>query len=247
MNFSQKHILAFIIVASFLIVLNQGILLNSLGPLAGYKSGFSLLSAKSSVAEGKIVGPKLNPDQKTVSLSEYPTITSNGKVKKTGGAKQDAIALIVPKGTPFYVTEGEGAALLQSVSFDNPIGSLKILSNLGRTKKISLTQEQEDRFNKIVGSFTCDYCCGSPNRVTIISQCGCSHAAAWKGVARYLIKYYGSKYTDEQIAGEMTRWKGVWYPKGMVDNYLVYTGQLPAQAVKSQGGAVGILKQYSTA
>lgn len=246
MNFTQKHILVFVIVVSLLVVLNQGILLNSLGQFAGYKSGFSLSSSKSSIGEGKIVGPKLNPDKKTVSLTEYPTITSNEKISKTGDAKKDAIALIIPKGTPFYATEGEGASLFQTVSFDNPIGSLKILSNIGYGRtKISLTPEQETRFNDIIGSFTCDYCCGSPSRVTIISQCGCSHAASWKGIARYLIKYYGDKYTDEQIKGEMTRWKAVFYPKGMVDNYLVYTGQLPAQAVKNQGGAVGILQQYS--
>ena len=246
MDFSQKHILVFVIVVSFLVILNQGILLSTLGSFSGYKAGFSLLSSKTSIAEGKIVGPKLNDDKKTVSLVEYPTITSNEKVSKTGDPKKDAVALIIPKGTPFYVTESEGASLLQGVSFDNPIGSLKVLSNIGYGRvKISLTEDQETKFNNIIGSFTCDYCCGSPNRVTIISQCGCSHAASWKGVARYLVKYYGDKYTDEQIKGEMTRWKAVFYPRGMVDNYLVYTGQLSAQAIKNQGGAVGILKQYS--
>ncbi len=245
MNFTQKHILVFVIVASFLIVLNQGILLNSLSQIAGYKSSFSIHSSKTSIGEGKIVGPILNPDKKTVSLTEYPTITSNEKLKKTGDSKKDAISLVIPKGTPFYVTESEGASIVQTVSFDNPIGSLKIWSSIGFGKtKISLTSEQEKRFNNIVGTFTCDYCCGSPNRVTIITNCGCSHAASWKGVARYLIKYFGDKYTDDQIKGEMTRWKAVFYPKGMVDNYLVYTGQLSPQAVKSQGGAVGILKQF---
>lgn len=246
MDFSQKHILVFVIVVSFLVILNQGILLSTLGSFSGYKTGFSLLPSKGSIAEGKIVGPKLNSDGRTVSLVEYPTITSNEKVSKTGNPKQDAINVIVPKGTPFYLTEGEGASIVQSVSFNNPVGSLNVWSNIGRgRKKIDLSTEQEARFQNIISTFTCDYCCGSPNTVTKITNCGCSHAAAWKGVARYLIKYYGDKYTDEQITGEMTRWKGAWYPKGMVDNYLVYTGQLPAQAVKTQGGAVGILKQYS--
>jgi len=241
----QKRIV-FLVLVSFLVVINQGILLSALSSFSGYKSGFSFSSAKTSLGEGKIVGSKLNDDGKTVSLVEYPTVTSNEKFSKTGDAKKDAINLIVPKGTPFYITEGEGAALVQGVSFDNPIGSLNVLSNIGRGRiKIDLTSDQETRFNKIVGSFTCDYCCGSPNYVTKIGQCGCSHAAAWKGVARYLIMYYGDKYTDEQITGELTRWKGAWYPKGMVDNYLVYTGQLPAEAVKGQGGAVGIVKQFS--
>ncbi|MBI4154852.1 hypothetical protein HY498_02080 [Candidatus Woesearchaeota archaeon] len=242
---NQKRIV-FLVLVSFLVIINQGLLLSALSSFSGYKSGFSFSLAKSSVGEGKIVGPKLNDDGKTVSLVEYSTITSNEKVSKTGDPKQDAISLIVPKGVPFYVAEGEGVALVQSVSFDNPIGSLNVWSNIGRGRtKIDLTSDQEARFNKIVGSFTCDYCCGSPNYVTKIAQCGCSHAAAWKGVAKYLIKYYGDKYTDEQITGELTRWKGAWYPKGMVDNYLVYTGQLPAEAVKRQGGAVGILKQFS--
>ena len=74
------------------------------------------------------------------------------------------------------------------------------------------------------------------------AACGCAHSYAWQGMAKFFIKYY-PHYTDEQIMGEMTKWKGLCYPQGMIQDYLVYTGQQPA-TILTHGGSVGIKQQF---
>ncbi|MBI4148633.1 hypothetical protein HY490_05055 [Candidatus Woesearchaeota archaeon] len=136
-------------------------------------------------------------------MIKMETISEIPVKSKTGDAVQDAINTLVPTGTPFYGTDA-------GVSFDDPINSMQQWGKLERSTK--LTPEQEQRWNKIVGSFTCDYCCGSPQNPTIINRCGCAHAAAWRGIAKFMIGKYGDQYTDAQILGEMSRWKALWYP-----------------------------------
>ncbi len=199
-------------------------------------SKVSLFSGKGSV----IVGPQLNSDGKTTKLVEWPTISEIPKPKDTGDPSQDAINYIIPTGTPWYLAEGPGAEL--GISFDDPIPAQKVWGKLGGA--IELDNEQQQRYNKLTSVFTCDYCCGGPTKVTTINRCGCAHAYAWKGMARFFIKYYGDKYSDEEILGEMTRWKGLWYPKGMIQDYLVYTGQADASTL-NHGGSVGIRAQFS--
>jgi len=144
-------------------------------------------------------------------IKQLQTISPTPKKPKTGDAVQDALNMIVPTGTPDYGTE-------IGVSFDDPITAQKKLGTLERS--IKLDANQEARWKKIVGSFTCDYCCGSPQRPTIISHCGCAHAAAWRGLARFLIQKYNDNVTDEQIMGELSKWKALWYPGPTVQRVL---------------------------
>ncbi len=144
-------------------------------------------------------------------VKELPTISSNPEKAKTGDAVQDAINSLVPVGIPQY---GQQAG----VSFDDPITAQRVWANY--EESISLTPELEARWNNIVGKFTCDYCCGSPSRPTIITHCGCSHAAAWRGMAKWFLANFGTQYTDEQIFGELSRWKALWYPGPTVQRVL---------------------------
>ena len=206
------------------------------GGLTTSSSGASLFSGKG----GVIVGPQLNSDGRTTKLAEWPTISEVPKPQDSGDPSQDAINYIIPTGAPWYLAEGPGAQL--GISFDDPIRAQKVWGSLSRS--IDLDGTQEKRYNKLTSYFTCDYCCGGPNSVTTISRCGCAHAYAWKGMARFFIKYYGDKYSDEEILGEMTRWKGLWYPKGMIQDYLVYIGQADASTL-NHGGSVGIQAQFA--
>lgn len=138
---------------------------------------------------------------------KFPTISEHVIPAATGDAVQDAINALVPTGTPWYGQEA-------GVSFDDPINSLNRWNQVER--QIQLSPEEEQRWGKIIGVFTCDFCCGSPQSPTRISQCGCSHAGAWKGIAKFFVKNYGEKYSDTQILGEMTRWKALWYPGPMI-------------------------------
>ncbi|MBI2655821.1 hypothetical protein HYX06_05375 [Candidatus Woesearchaeota archaeon] len=197
---------------------------------------------------GVVIGPQLNTDGRTTKLVEWPTISETPSPKETGNPTQDAIAAVVPTGTPFYILEGPGLERIRGATFDDPITSQKVWASLlgsrrfGTENAIQLTPEEEQRWNKLTGVFTCDFCCGGPNSVTTINRCGCAHSYAWQGMAKFFIKYY-PEYTDEQILGEMTKWKGLWYPQGMIQDYLVYTGQQPAD-ILTHGGSIGIRQQF---
>ncbi len=203
---------ASLVVVTILVVANQFLL-----------SGSGLVTASSggtiTLAEGFNYGPKLTLKPMPLAVSEQPNIAGYKSIVKTlptiselemapptGDVVQDLINNIVPKGTPWYGQEA-------GVSFDDPV---KALDLWGRADSVKLSPEQEERWNRITGSFTCDFCCGSPQNPTIITRCGCAHAGAAKGIARWFIQNYGDKYSDEEIYGEMSRWFASWYPGPMV-------------------------------
>ncbi|MFQ5406008.1 MAG: hypothetical protein ACE5DI_02505 [Candidatus Micrarchaeia archaeon] len=186
-----------------------------------------------------IIGPQLNSDGRTTILVEWPAISNVPKPQDTGDPVQDAINYIVPTGTPWYLADGVGAQL--EISFDDPIQAQQVWGQFGRS--LQLDGEKQQRYEKLVSIFTCDFCCGGPTSVTTINRCGCAHAYAWKGIAKFFVEYYGDDYSDEEILGEMTRWKGLWYPKGMIEMYLVYVGQADASTL-NYGGSVGIRAQF---
>ncbi len=148
-------------------------------------------------------------------VTKLPTISPHPIPAGTGDPAQDLVNALVPTGTPFY---GPAAG----VSFDDPIAALKTWGQLEQS--IQLTGDAQKRWDKIVGSFTCDFCCGSPQNPTIINRCGCAHAGAWRGIAKFMIKTYGDKYSDAQIMGEMTRWKVLFYPGPIVKRVLKEEG-----------------------
>ncbi len=161
-------------------------------------------------------GPKMTLKPMPLGAGEQPTIAGYGsKVKplqtiselqmtpSTGDLTQDLKNNVVPRGTPFY---GEQAG----VSFDDPIAAQKKWKTY--INGIQLDAPSQERWKRIVNSFTCDYCCGSPQQPTIITRCGCAHSYAAQGMAKWFLKNYGDKYSDEEIYGEMARWYAVWYP-----------------------------------
>lgn len=144
-------------------------------------------------------------------VKPVPTISELATVPSTGDAAQDLLNNVVPRGTPWYGQEA-------GVSFDDPIKAQQLWAQ-GRS--IQLDATQEERWNRIANSFTCDYCCGNPQNPTIITRCGCAHSAAAQGMAKWFIKNYGDKYSDEEIYGEMARWYAVWYPKGTIERIIL--------------------------
>jgi len=135
-------------------------------------------------------------------VKSIPTISDLPQQSSTGDAVQDLLNNIIPKGTPWYGKEA-------GVSFDDPIAAQK---SWKKGLSLQLSADEETRWNRIINSFTCDYCCGSPQSPTIITRCGCSHSIAAQGMAKWFVKFYGNKYSDEEIYGEMARWYALWYP-----------------------------------
>ena len=143
-------------------------------------------------------------------VKSLPTISEISIQPSTGDAAQDLINNVVPRGTPWYGAEA-------GVSFDDPIGAQQLWA---KGRAIQLSPEEEGRWGRIVNSFTCDYCCGSPKNPTIITRCGCAHSLAAQGMAKWFVKNYGDQYSDEEIYGEMARWYALWYPGPTVKRIL---------------------------
>ncbi|MBU0978546.1 MAG: hypothetical protein ABIJ03_03370 [Patescibacteria group bacterium] len=175
-----------------------------------------------------IIAPKLNADGKTTSLFEWSTISQVMASPQSGDALADAKVVMTATGQPFYAPD--------NISFDDPINAQKKWGVYETS--IRLQTEEEARYQKLVTLLmTCSYCCGGPNNVTMVKNCGCAHAKAVRGFYRYMIQNYGDQYSDEQLVGESHRWYALWYPKGMLEDYLLMTGNEGALPHTAHGGS----------
>ncbi|MBI2552765.1 hypothetical protein HYW17_05705 [Candidatus Uhrbacteria bacterium] len=175
----------------------------------------------------EIIATKINPDGRTTAVVKQPTITEVPAEPKGLDAVEAAKIVMIATGTPFYAPPG--------ISFDDPVGALAAWQPF--EDQIQLNGDLQTRWEKIVSTMTCDYCCGGPTRVTAINNCGCRHAKAYRSIAKHILQGYGGQYTDEEILGELQRWKGVWYPKGVIEDYLLATGRVDALGHQTHGGA----------
>ncbi|MBI4010203.1 MAG: hypothetical protein HY361_03375 [Candidatus Aenigmarchaeota archaeon] len=209
----NKLVVSILAVLAVVVILNQFLATSAFASLVSSSSGGTVSISSSSLKLE--YGPKttLKPmplaggEQPVVAgyktkVKSLPTISELSVSPSTGDLAQDLLNNVIPRGTPWYGTEA-------GVSFDDPINAQKLWAK-GRT--IQLDATQDERWKRIVNSFTCDYCCGSPQNPTIITRCGCAHSAAAQGMTKWFIKTYGDKYSDEEIYGEMARWYAVWYP-----------------------------------
>lgn len=191
------------------------------------KTSFASFLGIKTASAYSIIAPKLNPDGKTTSLVEQPTITEVLANPNTGDALADAKVVMLATGKPFYAPE--------DISFDDPINAQNKWGAL--EKNIKLSPELEVRYQKLISTMVCSYCCGGPTNVTLNKNCGCAHAKAVRGFYRFMIQNYGDKYSDEQFVGESHRWYAIWYPKGMLEDYLLATGKSEALSHNTHGGA----------
>ncbi len=139
--------------------------------------------------------------------------SSTFKVKSGGDVVQNVIDAILPKGTPAYGEE-------LGVSYDEPVTSLEILAGLERKIPTSqLSADEKARYINVGTKISCEFCCGAPSVIdgSGRSLCGCSHAASFQGLSKYLIKNHPTEWTDDQILAELTKWKALYYPKNMVE------------------------------
>lgn len=149
----------------------------------------------------------------------FKSFSSKTSLALTGDPSKDAFTVVIPHGVPFY-----GEAL--GVSFDDPIKGLSIIANLdpsyGRNK-IQLTSEEKQRYIKIdtTPSMGCQYCCSVDTAVDSRGNptCGCQHSWAIRGLTAYLVKNY-PQLTDEEIMREVSKWKGLFFPKQMITKYI---------------------------
>ncbi len=191
-------------------------------PLVSIKSMLGIKTASATT----IIAPKINPDGKTTSLVEQPTISEVPANPKSGDALADAKIVMLGTGSPPYAPDG--------TSFSDPVTAQ---NNWGAYESLELTGESLTRYNAMTNALPCSYCCGEPGNVTRNSNCGCAHAKAARGYFKYMLQTYGAKYSDEQLLGEAFRWQAIWYPKGAVEDYLLATGKSNVIGHATHGGA----------
>ncbi len=210
-----------------LFLVNQ-LLITQIAAISGLPTGnvAKLFGVKTGSAT-VIIAPKLNPDGKTTSLVEQPTISEVSANPDTGNALSDAKVVMIATGKPFYAPD--------DIAFDDPINAQKKWG--AYEQNIKLDSALEARYQKLISTMVCSYCCGGPTSVTTINRCGCAHAKAARGFFKFMLQNYGDKYSDDQLLGEGHRWYAIWYPKGMLEDYLLATGKSDALPHKTHGGA----------
>lgn len=219
------------IIVPFLIILflfNQ-LMITSVAMAMGMSSPNGIIASFLGMKGGSkmIWAPKLNPDGKTTSLYQWTTITDVMANPHSGDALADAKVVTLATGKPFYAPA--------EISFDDPLTAQKEWGAM--VTSVKLSKDQEARYQQLISLMTCSYCCGSPTQVTLNKNCGCAHANAVRGFYRYMIQNYGDKYSDEVLIGESHRWYALWYPKGMIEDYLLATGNSSALPHETHGGA----------
>lgn len=133
----------------------------------------------------------------------------------SGDIMQDAIKFVVSQGVPdIYGSE-------LNVSFNQVQNSMDIMSRYDPTygkQKITLIQDELGRYIDIGMRISCEYCCGAKSIIFNNGEaaCGCAHSQAMRGLAAYLIQKHGSKYSNDEILRELARWKGMYFPKQMI-------------------------------
>ncbi len=177
--------------------LGQGPSTLSIGKLSSSISGFGRSTGKSA-------------DKLTIKSSTGELAL---KAARTGDDVQDAINALIPTGTPKWGPE-------IGVSYDDPVNSLNVLANLDYSIPTkTLTAEEKQRYIDVTSKISCEFCCSAPAVTDHNGRdlCGCSHAASFRGLAKYFIRNYPDTYTDEEILLELIRWKSLYYPRNMVE------------------------------
>ncbi|MDP2628419.1 MAG: hypothetical protein Q8P15_00800 [Nanoarchaeota archaeon] len=152
--------------------------------------------------------------------------------KPSGNGMIVSASEVIPKGVPSIYGNELG------ISYDDVSASNQGLAD-ATIRKLGMIDVSESlegaelqRYINVLynleNGISCEYCCGA--RSVIFSDgepaCGCAHSYAMRGLTKYLIKYHGSEFTDEQILEEVGKWKTLFFP-GILE--------AKAEVLKNQG------------
>ncbi|MBI2579133.1 MAG: hypothetical protein HYW26_05455 [Candidatus Aenigmarchaeota archaeon] len=128
---------------------------------------------------------------------------------------------VTPKGVP-AVYGAELGISYDDVSAGNPQKADATIQKLAAyDTSIELDAQQLERYVKIAGQISCEYCCGADSIIFTKDSgqykkgdaaCGCAHSYAMRGLAKYLITQHGDEFTDDQILEELGKWKTLFFP-----------------------------------
>ncbi len=125
---------------------------------------------------------------------------------------------IIPSGVPPVYGEELGIKYDFVSPDDRQLAdqTIRFLGNIDRSEKLE-GADLERYINilyKMNNGIACEYCCGARSVIFENGQpaCGCAHSYAMRGVAKYLIKYHGDEFSDEEILEEVSKWKILFFP-----------------------------------
>ena len=232
----ENLMIAAVILAGALIIFNQI-------QLSAISSSFDSLTgatSKSSIFFG--FGSK-NSDLSNVDVysisSTAMSVASLFPELKNIKNEQDAIAIMLPTGTPEY------SGALGGISFDDPITSMEYLAKWYPTINSEIKNNNPEiwqRYLKLAAAprgISCEFCCGvGPQGITADGKpkCGCQHLPALLGLTLGLMK--NTDYSDAQILKEVMRWKTLFFPQNMVGLAMEVAGKDPSE-LKELPGMVG--------
>ncbi len=166
---------------------------------------------------------------------------------------------VIPTGTPNIYGEELGISY-DDISVNNQQLADKTIAILGNIDvSEELTGADLERYINILynmnDGISCEFCCGARSVIFENGEpaCGCAHSYAMRGLTKYLIKFHGDEFTDEQILDEIAKWKVLFFPgiheqkaammenQGIDANYInlgsnAYRG---IEKGKASGGMVG--------
>ena len=233
----EKIMFAAIFLTAILIIFNQiqlSALSSSLDSLTGAASKSSFLSF---LGKGKS-SDLSNVDVYSISSTAMAVASMFPELKDIKN-EEDAIAIMIPTGTPEY------SGSLGGISFDDPVTSMEYLAKWYPTINDEIKNNNPEiwqRYLKLAAAprgISCEYCCGIGSQgITADGEkkCGCQHLPALLGLTLGLMK--DTDYSDAQVLKEVMKWKTLFFPQSMVGLAMEVAGKDPSQ-LKELPGMVG--------
>ena len=153
--------------------------------------------------------------------------------------EDDAIAVMIPTGTPDY------SASLGGISFDDPVTSMEYLAKWYYTLAPQVKAQNPEVWQRYLNlaarptGISCEYCCGiGPQGISANGdlRCGCAHNPAVQSITMGLM--LNTDYTDAEVLREVMKWKTMFFTKNMVSLALDVAGK-DASQLESLPGMVG--------
>ena len=153
--------------------------------------------------------------------------------------EQDAIAVMIPTGTPEY------SEALGGITFDDPIMSMEYLAKWYRTINSEIKQNDPETWQRYLNlaaaprGISCEFCCGiGAQGITSNGnlRCGCKHNPAILALSMGLMQ--NTDYSDAEVLREVIKWKTMFFPRNMVGLALEVAGTDPS-SLQSLPGMVG--------
>lgn len=141
----------------------------------------------------------------------YNVLTSYGTTGNSVGIPSVSAA-VIPDGIPDIYGEELGVNY-NDVNPNDPRLADATIKKLSAYEDLDLSETQMNRYIKIAGAISCEYCCGAKSIIFSNGEraCGCAHSYAMRGLAKYLISNHPDM-SDEDILREIGKWKVLFFP-----------------------------------